>query len=196
LNAYSHARELIDAAHSLDPQCSSSGIPAELLYADRVEAWVKRLLPEASPLLLLAARCQHLERWKTPRSSYPEGKAGYLAWRRFLYTQQADRARELLQQAGVPAGEIDEAYDWISKTNLKSNSGTQALEDAAILVFLENEITAFIAQHEDYPREKFIDILRKSWRKLSSAGQAAAGCLELPPDIASLVQEALMPAPH
>ena len=191
MNAYSRARELIDAAHAQDPNCSSSGVPAELLYADRMEAWVGRLLPEATPLLRLAARCQHLERWKTPRSSYPEGKPGYLAWRRFLYTQQADRAGELLLQAGLPAGEIEEACLWVSKQDLKSNPGTQALEDAAILVFLENEIGSFIAQHEDYPREKLIDILRKSWRKLSPQGQAAASGLELPPDISSLVQEAV-----
>ena len=67
----------------------------------------------------------------------------------------------------------------------------QALEDAACLVFLENEIGAFAAQHAEYPREKFVDILRKTWRKMSPAAQQAALGLELPPVIAALVREAL-----
>ena len=80
---------------------------------------------------------------------------------------------------------------WVSKTGLKTNPGTQALEDAAVLVFLENEIAGFAAQHADYPREKFIDILQKTWRKLSPTAQQAALGLDLPPAIAGLVREAL-----
>lgn len=190
-SAYAAARESIDAAHRADPSLSTDGQPAELIYADRIEAWVQKLVPDASPLLLLAARCQHLERWQTPRNTYPEGRQGYLAWRRFLYTRQAQRAKELLLAAGVDAAEADDAYQWISKSGLKVNAGTQALEDAAILVFLENEIGDFAAQHADYTREKFIHILRKSWRKLSPAAQQQALQLNLPPAIAELVAEAV-----
>lgn len=188
--AYSRAREAIDAAHAEDPNRTSDGRPAELVYADRMEAWVARLVPDASPALRLAARCQHLQRWSVPRSSFPDGKQGYHAWRRLLYGKQANRARELLLAAGVPAGEAEDVATWVSKTGLKTNPGTQALEDAAVLVFLENEIGAFAAQHADYPREKFVDILRKTWRKLSPAGQAAAQGLDLPPAIRDLVREA------
>jgi tRNAThr (cytosine32-N3)-methyltransferase len=116
---------------------------------------------------------------------------GYLSWRRSLYVKQAERARELLIAAGVSADEAAQAATWISKSGLKTNSGTQALEDAAVLVFLENEIGAFAAQHAEYPREKFIDILQKTWRKLSPAAQQAALGLDLPPAIAALVREAL-----
>jgi tRNAThr (cytosine32-N3)-methyltransferase len=186
-----YARSLIDSAHSADPARSSDGRAAELVYADRVEAWVAKLIPVAPPILLLAARCQHLERWLTPRATFPEGKVGYLAWRRSLYVKQADRARELLLAAGVPADEADEARTWVSKTGLKTNPGTQALEDAAVLVFLENEIGAFAAQHAEYPAEKFVDILQKTWRKLSPAAQQAALGLDLPPAIAALVRQAL-----
>ncbi len=105
--------------------------------------------------------------------------------------KQADRARELLVAANVSTAEADELATWVSKTGLKTNPGTQALEDAAVLVFLENEIGAFAAQHADYPREKFVDILKKTWRKLSPAGQQAALGLDLPPAIAALVGEAL-----
>ncbi len=189
--AYARARELIDAAHAADPARAPDGRAAELVYADRMEAWVARLVPGASPLLRLAARSQHLERWSVPRASFPEGKVGYLNWRRSLYTKQAERAHVLLITAGVAPMEAAELATWVSKTGLKTNAGTQALEDAACLVFLENEIGAFAAQHADYPREKFIDILRKTWRKMSPAAQAAALALELPPAIAALVREAV-----
>jgi tRNAThr (cytosine32-N3)-methyltransferase len=169
MDAHAKARGLIDAAHHADPKRAPDGRAAELVYADRMEAWVARLVPAAAPILLLAARCQHLERWSVPRATFPEGKAGYLKWRQSLYRKQADRAKELLLSAGVPVTEADEAATWISKTALKTNPGTQALEDAACLVFLENEIADFAAQHADYPREKFVDILRKTWRKMSPA---------------------------
>lgn len=191
MDAYARARELIDAAHAADPHRTEDGRAAESVYADRMEAWVARLVPDATPLLRLAARGQHLERWSVPRASFPDGKAGYLAWRRSLYVKQAERARELLLAAGVPAAEAAEVATWVSKTGLKTNPGTQALEDAACLVFLENEIAAFAAQHADYPREKFVDILRKTWRKMSAGAQAQARGLALPEPIAALVAEAL-----
>lgn len=191
INAYQSARESIDAVHAADPTRNADGRAAEVVYADRVEAWVVRLVPDAAEPLRLAARCQHLERWIVPRTSFPEGKAGYLSWRRSLYVKQAERARELLLAAGVDTTEADDVATWVSKSGLKVNAGTQALEDAAVLVFLENEIGDFAAQHAEYPREKFIDILRKTWRKLSPSGQQAALGLDLPPAIAALVTEAL-----
>ena len=191
MEAYARARQFIDSAHAADPTRAIDGRAAELIYGERVAAWVARLVPDASPLLLLAARCQHLERWLTPRATFAEGKVGYLTWRRSLYVKQAERARELLLAAGVTANEAAEVATWVSKTGLKTNPGTQALEDAAVLVFLENEISTFAAQHADYPREKFVDILKKTWRKLSPAAQHAATNLVLPPAIAELVRAAL-----
>jgi hypothetical protein len=188
---YARARELIDAAHAADPARSPDGRAAELAYADHMEAWVTRLVPDASPVLRLAARAQHLERWSVPRNTFPLDKPGYHAWRRSLYTKQAERARELLLQAGVAASDAAEVATWVSKTGLKTNAGTQALEDAACLVFLENEIGAFAAQHAEYPREKFVDILRKTWRKMSPAAQRAALALDLPSPIATLVRDAV-----
>ncbi len=191
MDAYAAARALIDAAHAADPKRADDGRAAELVYAERMETWVARVVPEASPLLRLAARCQHLERWQVPRATFPEGKVGYLKWRQSLYVRQAARAHELLLQAGVPAAEADEVRTWVSKTALKTNPGTQALEDAACLVFLENEIADFAAQHADYPREKFVEILRKTWKKMSPRAHELALALPLPPAIAALVHEAL-----
>ncbi|ACB74258.1 DUF4202 domain-containing protein [Opitutus terrae] len=190
MDAYARAREAIDAAHAADPNRTPAGQPAELVYANRMEAWVQRVAATPTPLLRLAARCQHLERWSVPRSTFPDGKPGYLAWRRSLYTKQAERARELLLAAGMQPAVAAEVATWVSKTGLKANAGTQALEDAACLVFLENEIAAFAAQHVDYPREKFVEIIRKTWRKMSPEAQALARQLELPPAISALVREA------
>lgn len=155
-----------------------------------MEHWIVRLSPAASELLRLAARCQHLERFLVPRSTFPDGKAGYLQWRQSLYRKQAGRAREILLSAGFSSTEADEAAAWVAKSALKTNPGTQALEDAACLVFLETEIEDFAAQHREYPREKFVDILRKTWRKMSPRGQELARALPLAPAIAALVHEA------
>jgi hypothetical protein len=191
MDPFARAREMIDAAHSADPTKAADGRPAELVYADNMEKWVSRLAPDASPILRLAARCQHLERWSVPRKSFPEGRAGYLSWRRSLYVKQAERARQLLAQAGLPDRDAADAATWVSKANLKTNPGTQVLEDAAVLVFLESEIGAFAAQHVEYPREKFVDILKKTWKKMSPRAQELALGLDLPEAISGLVREAL-----
>ena len=188
---HARARALIDAAHAADPVRAADGLAAELAYADGMEKWIARLDPTAPPLLRLAARCQHLERWSVPRATFPDGKVGYLAWRKSLYGQQAARARELLLAAGLPLADADEVAIWVSKTGLKTNPGTQALEDAACLVFLETELGKFAAQHADYPREKFTDILKKTWRKMSPCARELALAIELPPALAALVREAV-----
>lgn len=191
MDALARARELVDAAHAADPNRAPGDRPAELVYADRMEAWVARVAPDAAPLLRLAARCQHLERWSVPRATFPEGRAGYLKWRQSLYVKQAARAKELLLKAGVSDADAAEVATWVSKTALRANPGSQALEDAACLVFLENEIEAFAAQHADYPREKFVAILRKTWAKMSPRARELALALALPPAIAGLVREAV-----
>jgi tRNAThr (cytosine32-N3)-methyltransferase len=190
MDADQRARALIDAAHEADPNRSRDGRAAELAYADQMEKWVARIVPDADTTLRLAARCQHLERWLIPRGSFPPGKAGYLAWRRSLYVKQAARARQILLEAGLPRERAEAAATWVSKTGLRTNPGTQALEDAAVLVFLESEIEAFAAQHAEYARDKFVDILRKTWRKMSPRAQELALGLKLPEPIAALLREA------
>jgi len=191
MDSLARARVAIDAIHMRDPARDGAGNPAELTYADRMEDWVRRLVPDAAPLLLLAARCQHLERWAVPRSTFPMDRVGYLRWRKSLYTRQAELARDSLIQSGVAEADAGEVATWVSKSGLKTNPGTQALEDAACLVFLENEIAQFAAQHQDYPPEKFVGIIRKTWAKMSEPAQAAAQTLTLDPGVAPLVRQAL-----
>lgn len=193
---YDLARELIDAAHRKDlaylertTHSEQASTPSnddeppsqqqdELAYADAVEEWAVKLLkndPNASrlingpgglQLLRLAARCQHLERFLTPRSSFPDGKVGYLKWRKALYSIQADRAKELLSQAGINHEEQVMVRRWVSKTDLKpgkedGDAGTQLLEDAAVFAFLQDQLAGFAHQHQDYTKGRFIGILAK-----------------------------------
>jgi tRNAThr (cytosine32-N3)-methyltransferase len=176
------ARAALDAAHAAKPEVE------ETLYVERVEAWIRRLAQPPSPALLLAARAQHLERWAIPRSDFPEGRGGYLRWRSAVHRRQGDRAREILHAAGADAELAERVAALVAKAAPREDAEAQALEDAACLVFLEHELDAFAAQ---YPREKTIDVLRKTWRKMSPAGQGAALELSLGQDARALVEEAL-----
>ena len=48
---------------------------------------------------------------------------------------------------------------------------TQLLEDVTDLVFLEHYLTGFAAQHPDYDEAKWIEIIRKTWQKMSQAAR-------------------------
>lgn len=199
-----------EAQSSNDPSQASKD---ELTYADGVEKWATHMIglrlsspdfqefaalvspsdtsdvtsiTRTSELLRLAARCQHLERFLTPRSTYPDGKAGYFKWRRDLYTIQANRAKELLLAAGLSESDGDWVHKWVSKTELNpgkddsGDMGTQLLEDAAVLVFLEAELEQFAAQHQEYTEQKFVDIIKKTWRKLSPLAKEEALKVSMP----------------
>jgi hypothetical protein len=171
------ALERIDAVHAEDPG------KGELPYALRMTAWVEKLEPNASEALRLAVRCQHLRRWALPRSAYPEGRAGYLRWRKDESLAHAALAGELLQGAGYDAATIARVQSLVKKERIKQDPEAQLLEDAAGLVFLEFGLAEFASRHEE---AKVIDILQKTWTKMSARGQQAARGLGL-----SLLERAL-----
>ena len=190
MNFYANARRLIDAAHSGDPKCLD-GRPAEL-----------RLRRQNGGVGSFVSR-QALRSCFAWRRDASISSAGVFRAIRILRTEpdisrgekasmaeQAERARELLLQAGVEPREAEDAATWVSKTGLQINPNTQLLEDAACLVFLENEIAGFAVQHADYPRDKFLRIIQKTWRKMSPAAREAALGLKLPSGISELVKEA------
>lgn len=162
--------------------------PLELVQAERLERWIVRLAPNASVPLRLAARCQHLERWAIPRSDYPPGRVGYLKWRKALSHRHADRATEVLQELGFSADTIEAVRTIVLKQGLKTNADTQVMEDALCLAFLEHDFAEFSTRYDD---AKVIDILQKTWRKMSETGRAQALALDLPPQAARLVGRAL-----
>jgi len=178
----------IDAVHAEDPEKNAEGKPKELAYAQRMSAWLDRLAPQASEALRLAVRCQHLRRWAIPRSDYPEGKVGYLRWRKEESLAHAALAGELLAQAGYGADVVQRVQSLIKKERIKHDPEAQLLEDATCLAFLELDFEPFARKHDE---AKVVDILRKTWTKMSPAGQRAALGLQLPAQLRALVAQAL-----
>lgn len=182
-----------DRANAADPQreeTAEGAQPKALLYGRRMSVCLARLYPEASPELRLAARAQHIERWRIPRDSYPAGRVGYLTWRRDLKAYHAQRAAEILGPLGFEEAGIARVGALLRKERLKQDPESQALEDVACLVFLEHEFAAFAEGHGD---DKVVDILRKTWRKMSDVGHRAALALPLEGRAGRLVAQALEP---
>jgi len=162
--------------------------PFELVQAERLGAWVERLDPRASEALRLAARCQHLRRWEIPRSELPPGRTGYLQWRTRLARFHADESASVLRAAGYEDAIIDHVRRINLKQGLRSDPDVQTMEDALCLSFIEHELESFSEKHTD---EKIVEILRKTWKKMSARGHEAALALPLSPRLSRLVQAAL-----
>lgn len=185
------ALRLIDAANSEDPRVErfeGRDYPRELLYSMRMTKWLEALAPEASEALRLAARGQHLRRWEVPRSDYPPGRRGYHLWRTRLYAWHGDRAAEILKRAGYGEEATARVRALLKKQDLKTDPETRTLEDAACLVFLESYFWDFSRGREE---EKIIDILRKTWRKMSPRGREAARKIPLGAGAEALLNKAL-----
>ena len=93
-----------------------------------------------------------------------------------------------MNAAGYNDEEADRAAAMVRKDNLRFDPEVQLLEDCACLVFLQYEFADFAAPHPD---EKVIDILAKSWAKMSERARAEAVKLNLPDHLAPLVQQAV-----
>jgi hypothetical protein len=187
---------LIDAANSEDPnQDTADGKewPKELLYSHRMADMLQRYQPGAEDVTKLAIRSQHIQRWKSPRDAYPMDRIGYLKWRKDLYQFHADTAAALLEQAGYDEAAIDRLKVAVAKKKIKQNADTQLLEDVADLVFIEHYLQAFVDKHPEYDEDKWIDIIQKTWKKMSDEGQtfALSGSVKLPEPLVPLIQKAL-----
>jgi hypothetical protein len=126
-----------------------------------------------------------------PRHTFPKTRTGYLRWRTTLYNFHADTAADILRQVGYDDHTIDRVRALLRKARLQHDPEVQCLEDVACLVFLESYFTDFATQHDE---EKIIDIVRKTWQKMSPQGRNAALTLTLPPQARGLVEKALASA--
>jgi len=176
-----------DEENGRDPH-SENGQPRELLYAERLTNWVRRLAPNASEALRLAARCQHLCRWHIPRADYPMTRAGYLKWRADLKKLHAQRAGEILREVGYDEETIRRVQDLNLKKNFPADAECRVLEDALCLVFLEFQLTDLAAKTDD---EKIVNALKKSWEKMTEAARAEALKLNYGEREKGLIQKAL-----
>jgi hypothetical protein len=170
----------IDEANAGDPDTivvQGERCPKEQAHAEMAVAWVRRLVDAPSDALLLAARAHHVRRWEIPRSSEPEGRAGYLRWKRRLQQHHADVAGEVLAGVGADAALVERVRSLVRKERLKTDPEVQALEDALCLVFVETQFGELADQLGD---DHMVEVVAKTLRKMSAAGRAAA--LELPLD--------------
>ncbi len=193
---YEQATVLIDAANSEDPNqetADGKAWPKELLYSHRMSDMLQRYAPDADDAMKLAIRAQHIQRWKSPRDAYSMDRIGYLQWRKDLYKFHANTAAELLVQAGYGDDVIGRVKDAVAKKHLKDNADTQLLEDVTDLVFIEHYMLAFASKHSEYDEEKWLDIIRKTWKKMSERAQqfALSGSITLPEALVPLIQKAV-----
>ncbi|OIW29815.1 hypothetical protein CONLIGDRAFT_346504 [Coniochaeta ligniaria NRRL 30616] len=204
---YATALRLIDEAHSHDPKripapegsptiplAESSTVPYELHYAQKMTRWLTLRCPDASPALQLACRAQHFRRWEIPRDSYPMTRAGYLTWRAKLKAQAATQVAELLTSPAItpplPQDVIDRVAALIRKENLSKDDEVQILEDVACLVFLDDQLDDFEKKPE-HDEDKVVNILKRTWVKMSPEGHALALQMDLSDRAKSLIQKAL-----
>ncbi|NJO02146.1 MAG: DUF4202 domain-containing protein, partial [Bacteroidia bacterium] len=150
--------------------------PKELLYARRMSECLAQFAPDASEALQLAVRCQHICRWEIPRSDFPMDRKGYNQWRSHLQVFHADKAATILREVGYDEEIIKRVKFLLLKKQLKRDAETQTLEDVICLVFLKYYFDDFARKH---PEEKLIEILQKTWTKMSASGQEAAIQLSL-----------------
>ena len=181
----------IDAINKEDPnqeQVDGNSVAKELIYGQRMSLCLAEHWPEASEHLQIAIRAQHVKRWAIARSTYPEGKAGYLTWRKELGKLHAKTAQDIMLENGYDQDDAAQTASIIRKERLKSNPESQTLEDVACLVFLRYYFAPFAAKHDD---EKVISIVQKTWRKMSNKGHEIALSLSLPEHLAEIVERAL-----
>jgi hypothetical protein len=192
---FERAIERFDAANAEDPNSGSvagQARPKELLYAERLTAMLGRFAPEASEALRLAARCQHIQRWKIPRSDYPMTRVGYHQWRARLRDFHADFAASILSAVGYDDTMTGRVRSLIRKEGLKVDPEAQALEDVVALVFFESYLDEFVDRHGDYDETKFSDILSRTAKKMSARGrEAALTMITLPAALEPVVRNAM-----
>ena len=176
-----------DQENANDP-AQEQGVPRELLYAQRLTGWVLKLNPSASEPLLLAARCQHICRWKIPRNTFPLDRVGYHKWRNALKQFHAELAGRILSECGYDRATIERVQSLNLKKNFPADPDSRILEDALCLVFLEFQFRDLAAKTAE---EKVVNALRKSWGKMTPHAREEALLLNYSSGEKGLLEKAL-----
>jgi hypothetical protein len=186
-----NASAWIDAENEADPNneiYQDVTYPKELLYSDRMYERLMDFQPKASEAVQIAAKAQHICRWKIARESYPMDRVGYLKWREDLKKFHAKMTSEILKKAGYEDDFIDRVSFLIEKKLLKKDEETQLLEDVICLVFLEFYFDAFASKHDT---EKMKNIIQKTWNKMSEKGHQEALKISYTPENLQLIKDSL-----
>jgi hypothetical protein len=191
MTPFQNASAGIDTENAQDPNSEiyqSKSYPKELLYSNRMYEKLMDFYPNASEAVQIAAKAQHICRWKMPRNSYPMDRVGYLKWREDLKKFHAKTTAEILEKAGYSQKFIDRVSFLIEKKLLKKDEETQLLEDVICLVFLEYYFDPFVHKHD---REKMKNIILKTWNKMSEAGHQEALKINFSDTNLQLIKETL-----
>lgn len=171
--------------------------PKEWLYGQRMSRRLRCFAPWASHVVQIAARAQHVKRWVSERKAYPKGTAGYRQWRQDLGKMHAEIAKEEMLKVGYSTKEASRVTKLLTKQDIKGDKEVQLLEDVICLVFLEFYWFPFSKKHVLEPEkdamgeEKLLDIVKKTWVKMSDQGHAAALQLDLAEKPKALILKAL-----
>ncbi len=185
------AFEAIDAANGEDPQeieLAGERGPKELVHGRRATEWLRRLEPDPSEVQLLAARAHHFRRWTRPRADYPDGRAGYLKWRKAAKDAHAAEVGELLIGVGYEPSDAERVGSIIRKEGLARDDEVQTHEDALCLVFLEAQFDELADQLGD---DHTVEVLVKTLKKMSPRGIDAASAIPLSEHGAALLTRAV-----
>jgi len=179
-----------DDYHRQDPHVvifNGASWPSELLYVERLTNRLNAFAPNASEVLRLAARCQHIGRWEISRDRFPMDKKGYFQWRNEEKVLHCKIAEKILSDCGYDTAIIEEVKALLMKKGLHGNEESQLLEDVVCMVFLEFYLEDFAVKH---PEEKVVDILRKTFKKMSVSGKGAVDQLSITAKNRSLIERA------
>jgi hypothetical protein len=171
---YDRAVAAIDTANAEDPTTvlvDGAPAPTALAHGRLAAHWVGMLDPDADEVRLLAARAHHLRRWESPRSDFPEGRAGYLRWRAAAKKRHAGELAGLLAAAGYDADDAARAGAIVRKEGLASDPAVQVHEDAVCLAFLATQLDSLA---DDLGDERAVEVLRRTAAKMSAAGRGRA----------------------
>jgi hypothetical protein len=163
-----------EAIHREDPRSllvNGETVPWSVEYHARLSQWVRRFEPQASLALRLAAACQHIRRWRLARRDYEAGRRGYRQWRSDLAQLHAATAREVLAEVGFDDETIARVETLVRKIGLARDPEVQLFEDAICMVFFELDYADLARRLDD---AKLIDVLRRTWTKMSPRGREAA----------------------
>lgn len=181
----------IDEVNQLDPisiNVNNTDIARELIYGQRMSQCLNEFWQDANELLQIAVRAQHIKRWHLLRKEFDAGRTGYLLWRKQLGVFHADLTSKIMLDNGYTNEDTEQVTIMLTKKGIKTNSDTQTLEDVACLVFLQHYFDDFANKHDN---DKLVDIVQKTWRKMSDKGHDIALQVEFPSHLAAIITQAL-----
>ncbi len=181
----------IDEINATDPNqiiVNGSSYPNELIYGERMTEMLHQYQSESSDELQIAARGQHIKRWAIPRKDFPMDRKGYLKWRTQLKLMHGELLSEIMRENGYDEEAVEKVVTMVTKKKLKTDPESKILEDVVCLVFLKYYFGEFIPKHDE---PKVIDIVRKTWGKMTEKGHELALQLQLTDEETSIIKKAL-----